>query len=81
MSEDYLTLLDWRRRVADLYSGVRASLRGQQREDFVAQLLVIGGRVAHEAIAVGGRPLERVVEDAFRGFPAFGIHAPACIAR
>ena len=27
MSEDYLTLLDWRRRVADLYSGVRASLR------------------------------------------------------
>lgn len=27
MSEDYLTLLDWRRRVADLYSAVRAKLR------------------------------------------------------
>jgi len=26
MSEDYLTLIDWRRRVADLYSGVRATL-------------------------------------------------------
>ncbi len=27
MSEEYLTLLDWRRRVADLYSGVRAKLQ------------------------------------------------------
>jgi uncharacterized protein (DUF1684 family) len=27
MSEEYLTLLDWRRRVADMYSGVRAKLR------------------------------------------------------
>jgi hypothetical protein len=27
MSEEYLTLLDWRRRVADLYSRVRAKLR------------------------------------------------------
>jgi uncharacterized protein len=27
VSEEYLTLLDWRRRVADLYSGVRAKLR------------------------------------------------------
>jgi hypothetical protein len=26
MSEEYLTLLDWRRRVADMYSGVRAKL-------------------------------------------------------
>lgn len=26
MSDEYLTLLDWRRRVADLYSGVRAKL-------------------------------------------------------
>lgn len=26
MSEDYLTLLDWRRRVADMYSGVRLKL-------------------------------------------------------
>lgn len=26
MSEDYLTLLDWRRRVADMYSGVRSKL-------------------------------------------------------
>jgi uncharacterized protein (DUF1684 family) len=26
VSEDYLTLLDWRRRVADMYSGVRAKL-------------------------------------------------------
>ena len=26
MSEDFLTLLDWRRRVADMYSGVRAKL-------------------------------------------------------
>lgn len=26
MSEEYLTLLDWRRRVADLYSGVRGKL-------------------------------------------------------
>ena len=26
MSEDYLTLLDWRRRVADMYSSVRAKL-------------------------------------------------------
>lgn len=26
MSEDYLSLLDWRRRVADLYAGVRAKL-------------------------------------------------------
>jgi uncharacterized protein (DUF1684 family) len=27
VSEDYVTLLDWRRRVADLYSSVRARLR------------------------------------------------------
>ena len=27
MTEEYITLLDWRRRVADLYSGVRATLR------------------------------------------------------
>jgi uncharacterized protein len=27
MSEEYVTLLDWRRRVADLYSAVRAKLR------------------------------------------------------
>lgn len=27
MSEDYITLLDWRRRVADLYSAVRAAMR------------------------------------------------------
>lgn len=27
MSEEYLTLLDWRRRVADMYSAVRATLR------------------------------------------------------
>jgi uncharacterized protein (DUF1684 family) len=27
VSEDYFTLLDWRRRVADLYSSVRAKLR------------------------------------------------------
>jgi len=26
VSEDFLTLLDWRRRVADMYSGVRATL-------------------------------------------------------
>ncbi|TMC74683.1 MAG: DUF1684 domain-containing protein [Chloroflexi bacterium] len=26
MSEDFITLLDWRRRVADMYSGVRAKL-------------------------------------------------------
>jgi len=27
LTEEYITLLDWRRRVADLYSGVRATLR------------------------------------------------------
>jgi len=27
VTEEYITLLDWRRRVADLYSGVRATLR------------------------------------------------------
>ena len=27
MSEEYLTLLDWRRRVADMYSALRAKLR------------------------------------------------------
>jgi hypothetical protein len=27
VSEDYITLLDWRRRVADLYSAVRAAMR------------------------------------------------------
>src|SRR5438874_2251644 len=54
--------------------GVGASLRGQQREDFVAQLLVLGGRVAHEAVAVSGRALERVVEDPRDLTPAFRRH-------
>jgi len=31
MSEDFITLLDWRRRVADMYSGVRAKLPADAR--------------------------------------------------
>jgi uncharacterized protein (DUF1684 family) len=32
MTEEYLTLLDWRRRVADMYSSVRAKLRSDAPE-------------------------------------------------
>jgi uncharacterized protein (DUF1684 family) len=32
MTEEYLTLLDWRRRIADMYSSVRAKLRSDAPE-------------------------------------------------
>jgi uncharacterized protein (DUF1684 family) len=68
VSEDYLTLLDWRRRVADLYSGVRAKLPA----DAPAAHALWRSRRDELFRAHPQSPLPESERPTFRGLPYYG---------
>ena len=67
MTEDFLTLLDWRRRVADLYSGVRAKLPADAPGAHALWRSTRDGLFREHPQS----PVPAAERDAFRGLPYY----------
>jgi len=52
-------------------------LRGQERDDFVAQFGVACSGLANEAVMLAGGALERLMKEPFDRFPAGRVDRPA----